>query len=490
MSQNTATVAKARAPEPPAQNLSGRLGTAGIVFMVIAAAAPLTVIGGNVPLAIGLGNGAGAPVGFIIAGVVLLVFAVGFVTMTPYVKEAGAFFAYVTLGLGKRVGVGTALVALVSYTAIQVGIYGYFGWAVNDLVTHYGGPTLPWWLYAIVAIGIVSFVGYRHIDLSAKVLGVALVLEITIVVIMDISIFVHGGADGISGTSFTPAAIGSGPIGVAILFALTGFIGFEATAVFRDEARNPQKTIPRATYLAVIIIGLFYAISCWALVEAAGPSHAVAVAQKTLSGGANMMLDTANAYIGIVLRDVMQVLLVSSLFACVLSFHNVVARYQFVLARKHLLPQALGRVHPKNHSPATSSVVQTITAFVLVMIFALFGLDPLVGVFGSMAGVSTVGMVILMLLTSIAVLVFFVRQPATGAPRIWRTRIAPALSVLGLAGSFWLVVSNFTLVTGGSVGVSIVLGLIPVVALIAGLFIRSRVGDNTAAAAISPNSAP
>src|SRR5450631_1644690 len=111
------------------------------------------------------------------SGLVLLVFAVGFVTMTPYVKEAGAFFAYVTLGLGKRVGVGTALVALVSYTAIQVGIYGYFGWAVNDLVTHYGGPTLPWWLYAIVAIGIVSFVGYRHIDLSAKVLGVALVLE-------------------------------------------------------------------------------------------------------------------------------------------------------------------------------------------------------------------------------------------------------------------------------------------------------------------------
>jgi amino acid transporter len=462
------------AAETAPKNLTGRLGTAGIVFMVIAAAAPLTVIGGNVPLAVGLGNGAGAPVGFIIASLVLLVFAVGFVTMTPYVKEAGAFFAYVTLGLGKRLGTGSALVALVSYTAIQLGVYGYFGWAANDLITYYGGPELPWWLYAIVAIAIVAFLGYRHIDLSAKVLGVALALEIAIVVIMDASIFIQGGADGISGTSFTPAAIGSGPIGIAILFALTGFIGFEATAVFRDEAKNPEKTIPRATYLAVIIIGVFYAISCWALVEAAGANNAVSVAQQTLSGQGNMMLDTANQYIGVVLRDVMQVLLVSSLFACVLSFHNVIARYQFVLARKGLLPTALGNVHPKNHSPARSSVVQTITALLLLVLFVVAGLDPLVGVFGSMAGVATVGMVLLMLTTSIAVLVFFAKRPELSAGRSWRTRIAPVLAVVGLLISLWLVVSNFTLVTGGSVGVSVLLGLIPVAALVAGLFVKAR----------------
>ena len=74
------------------RRLSGRLGPVGIVFMVVAAAAPLTVIGGNMPLAMGLGNGAGAPVGFLLASLVLLVFSVGFVTMTPHVPEAGAFF--------------------------------------------------------------------------------------------------------------------------------------------------------------------------------------------------------------------------------------------------------------------------------------------------------------------------------------------------------------------------------------------------------------
>lgn len=158
-------------------HLTGRLGTGSVVFMVIAAAAPLTVIAGNVPLSVGLGNGAGAPVGFLIAAAVLLLFAVGFVNMTPHVREAGAFFSYVTEGLGKRLGMGIAVVALIAYTAIQLGVYGFMGWAVGDTVTFYGGPDIPWPVYALATIAVVAVLGYRHIELSAKVLGVALVLE-------------------------------------------------------------------------------------------------------------------------------------------------------------------------------------------------------------------------------------------------------------------------------------------------------------------------
>lgn len=456
------------------RRLTGRLSTGSIVFMVIAAAAPLTVIGGNVPLAIGSGNGAGAPVGFVIAAVVLLVFSIGFVTMTPHVKKAGAFYSYVTQGLGGRLGMGTAYVALVAYTAVQVGIYGYMGWAVDDLVTFYGGPEVPWWAYAFGAVAVVALLGYRHIELSSKVLGVALVLEIAIVVALDAAVVVRGGAHGISGTSFTPGAIASGPLGVAVLFALTGFIGFEATAVFRDEAKDPERTIPRATYLAVLIIGVFYALSCWALVEAVGPDHAVAVANKTLAGNGNMLLDSADQYLGRALRDVMQVLLCTSLFACVLSFHNVVARYQFVLARSGNFPRALGRVHPRHHAPSVSSVVQTATALVLVGAFTLAGLDPLVGVFGSMAGVAALGMVVLMLLTSLAVLVWFARNPGPAAGRVGRTVIAPALAAIGLGVSLWLLLSNFTLVTGGSAEAGVVLAALPPIALVAGVVVGQR----------------
>jgi amino acid transporter len=450
------------------RRLSGHLGTGSVVFMVIAAAAPLTVIGGNVPLSVSLGNGAGAPVGFIIATTVLLLFAIGFVNMTPYVREAGAFFSYVTKGLGERLGMGGAVVALIAYTAIQFGVYGFMGWAVDDTVQFYGGPEIPWPVYALVTIAIVAVLGYRHIELSAKVLGIALVLEVGVVLLLDLFIFARGGADGLNVDSFTPSAITSGSLGVPVLFALTGFIGFEATAVFRDEARDPERTIPRATYLAVLIIGGFYALSCWALVLAAGTGNVVNVANATLAGEGNMLLDTTKEYLGTVGRDLVNVLLLSSLFACVLSFHNVIARYQYVLSRKGLLPEPLGRVHGKHHSPAVSSVVQTVTALVLLSAFAVLGLDPLVGVFGSMAGVATVGMVILMLTTSLAVIAFFVRNRDLTRGRAWQTRIAPVLACVGLLASLWLVLTNFTLVTGGSATVSTILALVPVVGLLVG----------------------
>jgi amino acid transporter len=241
--------------------------------------------------------------------------------------------------------------------------------------------------------------------------------------------------------------------------------------VFREEARDPDRTIPRATYAAVLIIGGFYALTCWAFVVAIGPDQVTAVAQRTLDGEANMLLDTTDDTLGRVGRDIVNVLLLSSLFACVLSFHNVIARYQFVLAGKGLLPRRLCDVHPTHHSPAFSSVVQTVTAALIVLILAVFRVDPLVGVFGSMAGVATVGMVILMLTTSVAVLAYFVRHRESAGGRLWQTRIAPALACLGLLASLWLVLSNFTLVTGGSAALSTMLAVVPFIGLLVGWFI-------------------
>lgn len=83
-----------------------------------------------------------------------------------------------------------------------------------------------------------------------------------------------------------------------------------------------------------------------------------------------MMLDTPKAYPGPVLRGVVNALLISSLFACVLSFHNVVARYMSTLGNEKVLPARLGDTSPKHHAPSFASVVQTATASVLLLVFA------------------------------------------------------------------------------------------------------------------------
>ncbi|GBQ57755.1 APC family permease [Komagataeibacter swingsii] len=441
--------------------LSGNLGAAEIIFMVIAAAAPLTVISGNVPLAITQGNGPLAWTGFVAAAAVMLLFSVGFVAMTAYMTEAGAFFTYIRAGLGARCGRAGAFLALLTYTAIQLGVYGFFGWSMDDAARQWGGPALPWWLYAAGVLGVVAVMGYRHIDLSSRVLGVALVLEIGVVVVMNAMILWRPMP--VAPMAMTPVADAgpAGPFAVALLFAMTGFIGFEATAIFRDEARDPQRTIPRATYGAVVIIGLFYAISCWCVIHAWGADSIAAITRGFLDHGRNIVLETAGRYAGRVMQQAMQVLLLTSLFACLLSFHNIIARYQLALGREGIMPAFLARTHDRHASPHVASVAQTGTACVLLVLAALSGVDPLVDIFGSMAGISTIGITVLMVLTSVAVVAFFTRRRDLSRGRAVSTLAIPGIAAVALCAVLYIIMANFTRITGLADRTSLMLAVLP-----------------------------
>lgn len=452
------------------EHLAGSLGVPSIVFMVVAAAAPLTVIGGNVALTVGSGNGVGAPAGFLIASVVLLLFSIGFVAMTPHIKESGAYYAYIRESFGQHAGVGSAFLAFVTYTAIEIGIYGFLGGSTAGFVESFGGPAVPWWLYALAAWFLVMVLGIFSIDFSSKVLGVLMVCEIGIVLVLDAAILAQGGAEGLTGQSFLPENVLEPTLGVAVLFALTGFIGFEATAVFRDEAKDPDRTIPRATYVAVLVIGGFYTLSSWLLVEAWGPTDAVRAAVDDPN---NFMLGAMETYAGLAARHVMDVFLLTSLLACVLSLHNIATRYQFTLAGEGYLPKALHRVHPRFGSPYASSLGQSLVVLVVIIGFSLLNVDPLVNVFGSMAGVATVGFVLLLIFTSASAVLFFNRNKQLRTSTL-RMQIIPVLAALLLTGCLLLVLINFPLVTSAPWSLSIVLALIPVLSFAAGYVLSTR----------------
>ncbi len=350
--QTSAVPASSIAAAPARSRLRGNLGVASIVFMVVAAASPLGVIGGPVPLGIAIGNGTGFPFTFVIATVVLLLFAVGFTTMTPYVKSAGAFYSYVDRSLGRAAGLGTGFAALLSYITLEAAVFGLIGPGVNSLLGSYGVPSLPWWIYAAVAFGVVVFLGYRNIELSGRVLAVLLVAEVLIVLVLD-AVIVFGGntPEGLSTGIVTPSAILSGAPGIGILFAILSFIGFEATAVFRDEARDPDRTIPRATYLSLVLIGVFYALSSWALISAVGDSKAVKTATDH---GGTLLADVTQRYLGTVGEHIIQVLFVTSLFACILSFHNIRAAPPFRSDSVTRTPASARRT-ARRSPPASSS---------------------------------------------------------------------------------------------------------------------------------------
>lgn len=427
----------------PSRTLRGSLGVTAIVFMVVAAASPLTVVGGAAPLGILIGNGVGYPALYAVSAVILLLFAVGLAAMTRHVPRPGAFFTYIGYGLGRPSGLAAAWTAMLTYTTIQVAVYGYIGYLLGITVVSVGGPDLPWWLYALAAVALVGVLGYRHIDLSSKVLGVLLIAEVAIVLVLVAAVVVDGGPEGLSLAPFEPSNVISGSPGVGLMFAIAAFIGFEATAIFRDEARDPDRTIPRATYGAVIGIGVFYTLSAWGLIMAWGPAGIMDAAAENPG---TLMLRTVAIYLGAVGEVLVNVLLLTSMFACVLSFHNVLTRYQHAMSAAGVLPDRLSGVHARHLSPHVSSIVQTATAGVLLAVFAVLGLDPLLQVFTWFSGVATVAIVALMAVTSIAVIVYFARNRADR--RAWNTVVAPALGFAGLAACAVVIVAYFPVMVG------------------------------------------
>ena len=429
----------------PERRLRGNLGVASIVFMVVAAAAPLGVIGGVVPLGIASGNGAGFPATFVVSTVILLLFAVGFTALTPYVEEAGAFFSYVRQSLGFPVGIGVAFVALVSYVALEAGVYGLLGPAGAEVVTLFGGPELPWWVFAAVAFVVTTYLGYRNIQLSSRVLAVLLTAEIAIVLVLDAVIVARGGAHGLSTGVVEPGTVFSGSLGIGLLFAMLSYIGFEATAIFRDEARDPERTIPRATYAALILVGAFYTLTSWSLISAWGDDEAIA---KASAADGAFLSDTAHTYIRTVGADLVTVLYFTSLFACILAFHNVASRYVFALSQHDALPASLSVPHHRHGSPHAASLWISVVVAVAIALAVLFNLDPIAQFYTWFAAATTVGFVVLLIATSVAVLVFFGRDRRGHSQ--WRVRIAPALGLAGLAVTLVLILGNLDGLAGSS----------------------------------------
>lgn len=461
--QRTPSTQTASTQTPPASAGALRtnaLGTGGIVFMVISAAAPLTIVAGVAPLAILIG-GVGAPLVYTLAGVILGVFAVAFMAMTTHVRALGGFYTYITEALGKAVGLGSSFVALFSYNALQIGLYGLMGAQGHDLLKKEFGADVPWWVIALVGIVAVYGVAFRGVDVGAKVLGVLLGLETLILLAFAVAVLVQGGADGVTFGTFSPNALLSpGLLGV-LGFGFAAFMGFESTALYREEARTPERTIPRATYISVAFMAVFYGFVVWAVIVAVGEAH---VQEAAAADTAGLVFQQAGLYLGPWAELTMYLLIITSVYASQLAFHNAINRYTFSLARDGALPAALHRTN-RFGSPAVSGAVQTAIALVVVLFFAAINGDPYLQLLLWVNSPGVIGIIALQVLTCAAVVVFFVRHRELA--RRWYVIPCAVVGGAAMVVVLSLLCGNLGLLTGAGPAVNgVILVLVPAVFLV------------------------
>ncbi|MFC4055716.1 APC family permease [Actinomadura syzygii] len=445
-------------------HIQGRMGPFELAFFVVAAAGPLLVVAGFAPLAFMIG-GIGAPGAQLVAGIVLLLFAVGLTRMALRIKNAGAFYSYIGQGLGRPVGGGAATLATAAYSVIAIGQLGAVGAFAKAPVKDAFGVDVPWPVFSLTALAIVVYLGHRQISLSAKVLGVALLSEAVVLLVLAAPVLWQGGAEGLDLDSFSPSSVfAGGSTGAMFAIVFGAFIGFESTAIYSEEARDPKRTVPRAVYLAVGFLALFYTFMAWIVYVAYGKASIVDAATADPVG---LVFAATEKYVGHGAVVVMEVLLVTSAFASTLAFHNTASRYLFTLGREKMLPSALARVHPGHRSPYVASAVQGIIGLVAIIAFAIAGADPYLQVFLLMVAPGVLAVIVLQAVCSLAIAVYFNRRDTAHGLTVWSTTVAPVLSLVGLGVASWLVARNFELLSGRTDWVNVLLlSFIPLAFLI------------------------
>ena len=429
----------------------GRLGVVGIVFFVVAASAPLVGMTGAVPVAMLLGNGAATPGAYLAVGLTLLVFSVGYAAMSSKVTNAGAFFAFVGKGLGPKAGVASAYASIIGYVTIQLAIYGFFGLVISLTAAGFG-LSLPWWAWALISWVVVTLLSLLSVDIGAKVLGVLLSVELLALIITALAILGNGGPEPIDfNASFNPALVFAGGFagtaGIALAFAFASFIGFEATAIYGEESKNPKRDVPRATYWAIGIISGLFALVSFAMVVGMGSTQLIdqVIERSTgLADPAAVLFSLAAEYVSTELVLVMAILVITSLFAGLLAFQNAAARYFFAMGRGGVMPSMLGETN-KAGAPQNGALLTSIIAGAVIVIFAAAGLDPFLNLFSWMSGIAVIAVVAVEVLVSIAVIAYFNKA---GGGTLWNSKIAPAASVVLMLAGLYLLMSRFNLLAG------------------------------------------
>ncbi|HZS88865.1 MAG TPA: APC family permease [Chloroflexota bacterium] len=439
------------------------VGLAGVLFLTVTGSAPITAMLLNTPYAVGNGNGLGAPASFLVATIILVVFSVGYAAMARKVTAVGGFYAFISHGLSRELGMGMGFASMIAYSAIESSLAGAFSYFLNLKLIELFNVNIAWPILGLIMVLLVSLCTFFDVKVSTRVLGVALVAEVVILAIFDIGVFAHvGSGANVQWSAVNPinafqgfsahAKLLAGAAGIGLFFAFWSWVGFEMAPNYGEESRDPKRIVPLSLYISVIGLGVLYTLTSWASVS--GYLHVDDAIRQAQTNSAQYFYDPATRLIGKWVQEVMSYLILTGSFACALSFHNTASRYFYALGRERVLPSPLGRTHPIYKSPYVASIVQSVITVIIVLLFVIIaGSDnptqqAYYDLYGLMALLATLVVMVAQAVVCIAIIAYFERYHASEA-HWWKTRLAPAAACVAQAVVIYLLLSNLDFLSGG-----------------------------------------
>src|SRR6202034_672854 len=197
--------------------------------------------------------------------------------MARKTTSAGGFYSYISHGLGREIGIGTGYGAVVAYSVFEASLAGGFAYFLSLKLNAYG-VSIAWPWLALGMVAIIAILTYFDVRISSWVLAVGLISE----------------------------------IGIRLFFAFWSWVGFEMAPNYGEESRDPKRNVPRALYISVIGLGIFYTLTSWAALSGY-PSQNAAVSAAD-SNAANFFFVPSTQYAGHWVTSVMSYLIITGSF--------------------------------------------------------------------------------------------------------------------------------------------------------------------------------
>src|SRR5712691_8560617 len=305
--------------------------------------------------------GGAAPWAYLVAGVGCLCLASVIVRFTARMASAGGIYTYIARGLHPNGGLiggwlyGAAFAVGISFVLAIASV------TMSALLTNHTGWHPGWFAcFLLLLAGLLVF-AFLDIRLTTRLQLVVGALGVAAILLLAIIVLAKGGDSGVTLQPLNPSNLPSTHgLFLAVVFAFTGFIGFEAAAVLGEEAAEPRRAIPRAILTAAIVAVIWYVFITWTMSVGFGVANSAKWAQDIAP------LDTlANRYSGTWLSVLVDLAVISSAFIASLAGLHLTARTFFAMGREGGLPRVFAWTHPRWRSPWTGIGISLLITLLL-----------------------------------------------------------------------------------------------------------------------------
>ena len=406
------------------KNTGDKLGFWSIVFLVIN-----SIIGSGIfltPGSVVSQAGSKALIVYFIAALFASVLAISFSAAAKYVTKSGASYAYSKAAFGNNMGFYVGILryfsASVAWGVMAVGV-------IKSTISIFGGNPDNFlnvtigFLILMLLVTVINLFGQKFVKFVMNMATVGKLAALILIIVAGVVLLITTGAthslssvDQITqnGHKIVPALTTTGFV-MAVVSAFYAFTGFESVASGSEDMQEPEKNLPKAIPLAILVIAAIY-IGVVAVAMVLDPKSLMTTKQ---------VVAISAIFKNEVLRDIILVgALISMLGINVASSFNA-PRILEAMAREHQLPATLTK-RTKNNFPIKTFFISEALA-VLVPLSFQFNMTNLITL---SAMVRFLGFIVVPL----AVICFYYgknKQPILPAPKNVVTDIfVPILSIV------------------------------------------------------------